>query len=465
MQLEGGLVGGGLWIASPAASSLSQERIFCVGIGGTSSEGDIGVVEYDYGYNGLRPIVCLKPDVKLEKNDDGSYTIVENEETPGGDTGEGTEDEISSADVPATDYGAIVNGYDCTNSAAVNNWKLFYADDNNIYLIADDYIYYNYIPANSKGHKPTGYQYSAATMFEQSSRVLMDYRGSSDITDPRIKALNNDYFNVKRYSSYEENMRAIAYMLDIDTWSVYAGEYADYAIGVPTLELFLKSYNEKYGTNYIAEAVTAPYGSGYTIKNGGDTVTGYGTNLNNIDSLYIITSTSKASEMYLASPAPPPTNAMCVVNNGYLGPVDIILNDNPIFGFRPIVCLKSDVKLQKNDDGSYTIVSEGTNEGETLEKIEILMPSSVGVNYGETVRVTASNAQEDYTYHVYKANSLTGNGEEVKHSRLSISISGRVLTFTITGFIEQDEGYYYLVVETPDGLKESTSRTHIYFNS
>ena len=38
-------------------------------------------------------------------------------------------------------------------------------------------------------------------------------------------------------------MKAVAYMLDTNTWSVYAGDKADYAIGGPTIELFFKSYD------------------------------------------------------------------------------------------------------------------------------------------------------------------------------------------------------------------------------
>ena len=262
---------------------------------------------------------------------------------------------IVAADIPATDYGAIVKGYDCTNSAAVNNWLLFYADDNNIYLIADNYISYNYIPTNSSGNKPTGNFYSAGVIFEPGSKILMNYSGSASITDSRIKALNNEYFNIKGYSSGDSAMKAIAYMLDINAWSVYAGEYADYAIGTPTLELFLKSYNEKHGTNYEAQAVTSYYGPGYTIGNGGNTSTGYGANLSKIDSLYTITSTVKASGMWLASPGD--SSTIMVASNGvYVGPADAFYSEQPKYGFRPIVCLKHDVKLQKNSDGSYTII-------------------------------------------------------------------------------------------------------------
>ena len=377
------------------------------------------------------------------------------------------ESTIVAADIPATDYGAIVKGYDCTNSEAVNNWLLFYADDNNIYLIADDYIPYNYIPRSSGGNKPSIDYGNYAIYF---SNLVDDYRGSTNITDSDIKALNNDYFS-KRYSSTNNSMKSVAYMLDKNIWSVYAGDKAKYAIGVPTAELLFKSYNKKYGTNLVAKAKNQ---IGYQV--GSDYY--YSKVLKTSDPTYVIKSTNKAMGMWLATPS--------YRNSVTKAEVYFVLYDGSIYegntitgvfsidqynatgyglGLRPVVCLKPDVKLQKNSDGSYTIIgsSEGTEEG-PLEEITMTMPASVTANYGQTVRITASKAQSDYKYHVYKSDSLTDNGEEVKHSRLSISIAGTTLAFTITGMTEADEGYYYLVVETPEGLKQSSSRTHLIFN-
>ena len=36
--------------------------------------------------------------------------------------------------------------YTCKNGEAVNAWKIFLADSDNIYLISDDYIHKDYIP-------------------------------------------------------------------------------------------------------------------------------------------------------------------------------------------------------------------------------------------------------------------------------------------------------------------------------
>ena len=207
---------------------------------------------------------------------------------------------VSAADIPSTDYGAIVNGYDCS-SEGVNNWLLFYSDDENIYLIADDYISYDYIPANSTGHKPNkGFtSYTGAVYFYN---VLSDYTGSASIIDEKLKALNNDYFNVKKYSSTNNNMKAVAYMMDTNAWSGYEGEYAEYAIGGPTIEMIMKSYSEKYGVDYRAQASST---IGYLAsKDGGASWSDYiASMLSTSDSTYVITSENIASGMWVASPS------------------------------------------------------------------------------------------------------------------------------------------------------------------
>ncbi len=196
-------------------------------------------------------------------------------------------------------YGATVTGYTCANSAGVDNWKIFYADNKNIYLIADDYIKYDYCPgsANQKIKKnSTEYQLSM-------DYVIGDYKGRESITDEDVKALNRDYFN-KNYASTNDNIRAVAYMLDKNVWSVYAGDKAEYAIGGPTIELLFKSYNEKYGTSYVSGATS---NLGYCIKKqeSDSWLTGISGMLtksdNTQDSLYVISNNSKADGMWLAT--------------------------------------------------------------------------------------------------------------------------------------------------------------------
>ena len=259
---------------------------------------------------------------------------------------------ILAKDIPASDYGATVNGYDCENSAGVNAWKIFYADDSNIYLIAGDYIPYNYIPSNSKGHKPN--QVANSNYKAYFTNVIGDYTGSASITDSRLKALNNDFFNVKKYTSTNYNMKSVAYMLDTNAWSVYKGSKADYAIGGPTVELLFNSYNKKYGKNYKAQASSS---KGYQISNNGgsswsDSISGM---LDKSDSTYVINSRSNAYGMWVASPSAYGSGPAYVMGVGYYGGVSDAGYTYSSDGFRPLVCLNSSVQLQKNADGSYTI--------------------------------------------------------------------------------------------------------------
>ena len=94
-------------------------------------------------------------------------------------------------------------------------------------------------------------------------------------------------------------MKSVAYMLDTKAWSGFATDKAEYAIGGPTVELLFKSYNQKYGTNYVAEATSS---TGYKVGSG--SASGYGFTLSNTsDPLYVITSEANAYAYWLASPS------------------------------------------------------------------------------------------------------------------------------------------------------------------
>ncbi len=147
-------------------------------------------------------------------------------------------------------------------------------------------------------------------------------------------------------------MKAVAYMLDTNVWSVFKGDKAEYAIGGPTIELLVKSYNQKYGTNN--HQVSANNGLGYQWSvDGGTSWTNDGCIdiLGGNDGLYNSISTDLADGYWIASPAGN--------NSNYLvwsaRQVHYISYHIPCVGFRPVVCLNSNVQLEKNSDATYTI--------------------------------------------------------------------------------------------------------------
>ena len=207
-------------------------------------------------------------------------------------------------------YGATVTGYTLPSGTTTDvGCKIFYADNSNIYLIADNYVERNNLPNSTTesgvvtANKPNdgGSSWARSAYF---TNISGDYSGSSRITDRRLKALNNDYFNTKNYTSTNDNMKDVAYMMDTKAWNskFLDSNKADYCIGGPSVELLFKSYNEKYKTAFESQASSA---NGYQIrKTSSDGWSNYvDSMLSKSDPLYVITSSSNAYAYWLASPS------------------------------------------------------------------------------------------------------------------------------------------------------------------
>ena len=263
-------------------------------------------------------------------------------------------------------YGATVTGYTLPSGTTTDvGWKIFYADNSNIYLIADNYVERNNLPNSTTesgvvtANKPNdGYSDCARSAYF--TNILGDYAGSSRITDSRLKALNSDYFNTKNYSSTNSNMKAVAYMMDTKAWNskFLDSNKADYCIGGPSVELLFKSYNEKYKTAYESQASND---AGYQIRKTSSDSWGnfVSSMLSTSDPLYVITPASNAYAYWLTSPsAANYIGVMNVNSNGGVFSSGVVNNDSyygVTNGFRPLVCLNSNIKLQKVSDTQYAI--------------------------------------------------------------------------------------------------------------
>ena len=252
--------------------------------------------------------------------------------------------------VPASNYGAYVTNYTTPSGDPNVRWRIFYADESNVYLIADNYVRDNYVPKIER---------SGINDFDvKLSDVYEDYTGAIDITNEWIEYVK-DYPN----STYN-NIRAVAFILDEKIWSEkYANsKYAEYAIGGPTLELYSASYKRTHPNKYIQYS----YGElGYSFKwsTSNDNYTSWLEGIDTKDNLYVVNYPNMQDGMWLASPAANSENVLCVffvddeTGSGLEGVFDafhtIMYNQT---GFRPIVCLKSETKLEKISDTEYRII-------------------------------------------------------------------------------------------------------------
>lgn len=137
--------------------------------------------------------------------------------------------------------------YQDASSYGNGEWEIFYSDGEHIYII-------------TRGHLASGLL------------TTTGYGGTSDFTEANLKSkykavaaglLNKTYdpstAEVKYTSTYD-NMKATQYLLDSTVWASYANGYADWAIGAPTLELFVDSYNAFYLGNTVTLESPTDYG-------------------------------------------------------------------------------------------------------------------------------------------------------------------------------------------------------------
>lgn len=266
-------------------------------------------------------------------------------------------------------YGKYVTNYECASNSAIvtetdipGKWMIFNVDENNIYLIASDYI--TSVPDGKAGGKPSVGSSSSDPRGVSFSNILNDYKdedgdGQTDISDIG-KQLNKSYFTDNNYKSTNSNMKSVAYMLDTNAWSGFKGDEAEYAIGGPTIELFFEAYNKAHGTSANQYQARAKSTTGYEITTDGGTTWGDttryagGNYLVTNDPTFVINTSKNVYAMWLASPSADYThNVMGVSYRGFVHYDSYSATDN---GFRPLVSLKSDVELRKTGDNTYEII-------------------------------------------------------------------------------------------------------------
>ena len=164
------------------------------------------------------------------------------------------------------------------------------------------------------------------------------------------------------YTSTNENAKATAYLLDKTQWSVFRNaEYAEYAIGGPTLELFAASYNKTHTTKTIETEASSS--TGYKVK--WSTDSSFSNNITGLDTdndLYVLEN-ANAFGMWVASPSAYKASYVMVV--GSYGCV----NSNPYSyaynGARVLVSLKSNIRIEKIEEGRYQIVGTSGGSGDS----------------------------------------------------------------------------------------------------
>lgn len=233
--------------------------------------------------------------------------------------------------------GATVNYTTSMNEVTLNNWKLFYNDtkNNQVYLIYDDVIP-NSVYKDSNGQsilKDTDNETVLNLAFSGDCNVYVP-SGTTNVRKTLLTAMENKE-NWKSLLKGKINGNDIDYTDTTDT--------KIFAMGAPTLDLWVNSWNENNNDIYISktESDMTDDLKGYYISktnNPPNTNEYFISGLSTFDKLYF----SKSNKYYwLASPSA--RNAGFVMSVIYYGDVRSYYYDASFIGFRPVVCLPSSV--------------------------------------------------------------------------------------------------------------------------
>ncbi|MBR3133179.1 MAG: BspA family leucine-rich repeat surface protein, partial [Clostridia bacterium] len=259
-------------------------------------------------------------------------------------------------------YGKYVDyGIDLNNDGdTTNDWRLLFDDGDNAYLIAADYLEdESFLPETSNGNIM---QLEGSNDFSFYD-VIDDYTGASDIVNnPDLSSSLSKYhtwINTHRTSTYEST-RAIAYLLDTEIWTdMYGNSYSDYVIGSPTIEMIASSYNDMVksidsDSSVIEYNTEHTYGYYIRLSNGTWRYSLGGLN-RSLGDLFFKTK-EDATALWLASPSEEDGNEDYVMVLRYSGVIGAWQYGDANGGLRPVVCLKSSVKLQDSDgDGVFSL--------------------------------------------------------------------------------------------------------------
>lgn len=338
-----------------------------------SRTNDTGKINLNDLYTELKNIngaTISKEEKELEDGDaalpwtvtKGGHSVIINgdgEDDPEGDTGGETKTTLLSLvkSDPAGIYGKKVSGY---TANGVSDWRIFYNDNDYVYLITTDYvesskaIACNSTMSNINGQ--TTYKYKAWWNDPPSTVDTTNHLSRFSPVTTETMAWEGDY-------STNDNGRCVSTLLDTSNWSAFVNPtYANAAIGSPTLNMWIASWNIKYPTEklYCNNSTTKGYHIGnssipetYWYNN--YTSTGY--NVDEADNMYYPhkSEIDGCGGYWLASPCA--ENTIYVMNVYLYGDISRLnYYYYMYYALRPVVCLNSNVTTSSTLSDSVIVL-------------------------------------------------------------------------------------------------------------
>ena len=292
-----------------------------------------------------------KYDVKIEVEDNSENVTTVYSEDITTETVEITT--LGALVATAEDYGDSVN-YTAND---ISDWKVFYkqtvsGEEEFVYLIASDVI-----PASKIPTSISNAIIGTTGIFWENNVPAASFAGGT-INKARWLVNWTDKY------SLQSSSKCISYFVDENYWLSFknTSDYGDNvvgAIGTPTVEMFVASWNAKRSLA-VAGGDTSTYNVELTLSDGTDVYAGYGYCINNT----ITASLSQGDLLYSGINATP--YWMASPNGGLYGKgifayrsanicANQYINDN---GLRPVICFKSSTPAYAVNENRIMLVTE-----------------------------------------------------------------------------------------------------------
>ena len=262
---------------------------------------------------------------------------------------------ISAQDIKNNPEGYYGQTVDYTSANGQNDWKIFHSDGTNIYLITGNYVKVTDNNGNIDTNKLNAGTKMQIASGGQNYRVNWNLSNlpsfSTDVSADIISKfkINTSVFNInsKKNNTSYPNAQCVSTLLNPSYWTGYIDNSKgnnQTAIGGPTVELWMDSWNARYpGQEVYCDSANA---NGYYINSNTYIVL----DINNGGELYFANNFSSLADgnstvnFYWFASTSASEGVFAVVYSGFLGGANPC--NNSYGGLRPVVCLKSNISLK-----------------------------------------------------------------------------------------------------------------------
>lgn len=211
-------------------------------------------------------------------------------------------------------YGRVVKNY----TANGKTYRLFYIDFDGKY-----------------GEAGTTYIMADFVSRDEGINAYAKYN-SKDLSV--MKALNTQWAQKDGVADTKHECK-VAWLCDTANWKDYVDENANYAVGAPSLEMYVDSFNDAMGTSYNTRVNDIGYEIAFN-ENGGFYQSGYGKFTTDNNNIYV----SNLGSFWIASPVG--VNEDCIYASSNEKNGLVALGGSEKNGLCPIVSLKNTFKIE-----------------------------------------------------------------------------------------------------------------------